>query len=91
MLMPPHLSRRCGGSFGQHPYKSERERTMRKTIRASVLVVVLACSTYAGEIQNGTPGTPQSQPVPVSTAQAPAESTTTGILLTLLGSVLALF
>jgi hypothetical protein len=31
---------------------------MGKTVRASALILFLACSTFAGEIQNGVTGTP---------------------------------
>jgi len=39
---------------------------MGKTVRASALVLLLACSTYAGEIQNGVTGTP---PPPTNAVQ----------------------
>lgn len=44
---------------------------MRKTVRISALVLALACSTYAGEIPNGTP---QPQQLPA----APQVLTTDG-------------
>jgi hypothetical protein len=42
---------------------------MGKAIRASVLVLLLACSAQAGWIQNGSPEPPPSQPT--STVQEP--------------------
>ena len=48
---------------------------MRKTLRISLMVIVLACSTSAGVMPNGTPDTPPPPPPPpelVSVAQAPA-------------------
>jgi hypothetical protein len=38
---------------------------MGKAIRASVVVLLLACSAYAGDIQNGVTGTP---PPPTASA-----------------------
>jgi hypothetical protein len=70
---------------------------MCKAICASVLVVLLSCSTYAGEMQNDV-----KRPLPPSTTAA-QETTAGGIMqneepdgltetvLSLLGSVLALF
>lgn len=67
---------------------------MRKTISVSALVLALACSAYAGEMQNGS-SVPLTQPASVQ------EQTTTGgwmpngqpetitqAVLTVLGSVL---
>lgn len=71
---------------------------MVKAIRASVLVLLLACSAYAGEMQNDVAGTP---PPPPSATQE--EQTALGVMqndepgglteavLTALESVLALF
>jgi hypothetical protein len=43
---------------------------MRKTLRTFALLLVLSCTTFAGEIH--TPGSP-AQPPPPSTLQEPAE------------------
>lgn len=48
---------------------------MFKIIRASVLVLLLACSAQAGEIQNGLPQPP---PPPPPTEPAQEEMTTEG-------------
>ena len=48
---------------------------MRKTIRVSLMFIVLACSTHAGVMPNGTPDTTPPPPPPpeqVSVGQAPA-------------------
>lgn len=45
---------------------------MFKIIRACLLVLVLACSARAGEMQNGAPQPP---PPPTTTATAPQEPT----------------
>lgn len=79
---------------------------MRKTLRISVLIMALAVSVSAGEMQNGvvdTPPPPQAitgemqngvagdmQNGVISTS-SPAESTATEVFLTLLQSFLSLF
>lgn len=70
---------------------------MKKTLRVSVLVMLLACSAYAGDMPNGVTSTPRQSPavagdMPNGVAStSPAESTATDLLLTLLQSFLALF
>jgi hypothetical protein len=72
------------------PHK--RKRTMRKTLRISSLVIVLACSVRANDIiQNGIVSTPPPQPVNESQNSQPIESPITEILLNLLQSVRVLF
>jgi len=62
---------------------------MVKALRASVLVLVLACSGYAGEIHNDV-----KQPTPAPTQEATADgwihNGLTEAVLSVLGSVLAL-
>lgn len=57
-----------------NPHKSERCKEMGKTIRASVLVLLLACSAQAGWIQNGSPAPP---PPPTNAVQEPTDEATT--------------
>jgi hypothetical protein len=66
MTTPPELSV-LGGIFGE-PHKSERVKKMIKAIRASVLVLLLACSAQAGWIQNGVADEPPPPPPPPATA-----------------------
>ncbi|MBA3240395.1 MAG: hypothetical protein H0T60_04130 [Acidobacteria bacterium] len=74
---------------------------MRKSIRASMLVLALSVSAYAGDMGNGV-AAPASIPPPASTTQATTEpatkgdmgngiSATTGVALNLLQTLLALF
>ena len=70
---------------------------MRKALQTSVLVMALAFSVSAGEIQNGVASTPPPPPAitgdmqnGVISTSLPAESAATE-LLTLLQSFLALF
>jgi hypothetical protein len=79
---------------------------MRKALRISVLIMALAFSVSAGDIQNGVVGTPPPavtgemqngvasagdiQNGVISTSPS-AESTATDVFLTLLQSLLALF
>jgi hypothetical protein len=63
---------------------------MNKTIRASVLILFLACSAQAGDMQNGSPqpppqqagwmgnGSPESSPPPPAPANTAQEPTTDG-------------
>ena len=46
---------------------------MSKTIRASALILLLACSARAGYIPNGSPAPPAPTPTPQAVAQEPAE------------------
>jgi hypothetical protein len=71
---------------------------MRKALRMSVLVMALAFSVSAGEMQNGVVST--APPPPAITGEMqngvistlpPADTTATEVFLTLLQSVLALF
>ena len=71
---------------------------MKKTLRASVLVMLLACSVYAGEMPNGVTSTPPQSPAiagempnGVASTSPLAESTATEVFLSLLQSLLALF
>jgi hypothetical protein len=80
------------------PIKAERETEMRKTLRASILLLALSCTTYAGIIPNDSPASPQPAPTPmtVETISEPAndqaaEPTVAEIALTLLQTVLAIF
>src|SRR5947209_1118654 len=52
------------------PIKAERETEMRKTLRASVLLLALSGSAYAGEIPCDNP-TPPQQPTTTSVTQEP--------------------
>jgi hypothetical protein len=70
---------------------------MSKAIRASALVLLLACSAYAGDIQNGVTGTPP--PPSINVAQEPTTDgdiqngvvdTIMNTVLTVLNNVLAL-
>lgn len=72
---------------------------MGKAIRASVLVLLLACSAHAGWIQNDSPAPPPPPAQTVNVAQEPttgsdtqseAEADLTDVALNLLNSVLAL-
>jgi len=69
---------------------------MSKAIRASALVLLLACSAYAGDIQNGSP---QPSPQPANVVQEPTANgdiqngiadAITDAALTVLNNVLAL-
>lgn len=69
---------------------------MSKAIRASALVFLLACSAYAGDIQNGSPQPPAQ---PSNAVQEPTENgdiqngiadAITDATLTVLNNVLAL-
>lgn len=62
---------------------------MRKTLRASVLVLALAFSVQAGEIL--TPPAPQSSTATVEQPTGGEIPTPPGVALTLLASVLSLF
>jgi hypothetical protein len=75
---------------------------MRKTLRVSLLVVLLACSVRADDIQNGVTSTPPqavageiqngvADDIQNGVVASSAESTPTGVFLTLLQSILALF
>lgn len=71
---------------------------MSKAVRASALVLLLACSAYAGDIQNGSPAPPpssiiQEEPTNYGEIHNPltVEETTAGTFLTIVTSVLALF
>lgn len=72
---------------------------MRKTLRASVLVLTLGCQTFAGIIHNPAPQPPP--PPPPASADEPTtdgdvqcpimtDETTTQVVLTLLNSALTL-
>lgn len=52
---------------------------MSKAIRASVLVLLLACSAQAGWIQNGVADAPPPPPPPATAVQGP---TTDGVIST---------
>lgn len=74
---------------------------MRKMIRASLLTLVLSCTTYGGHIPNGVQATPTPEPTPESVLSEPAESdaqdsqavedTVSEMVLSLLQSALLLF
>jgi hypothetical protein len=68
---------------------------MVKTLRASVLVLLLACSAQAGHIQNDRSGTPPTPPPPAEQEEPTTDDTGepdsfTETVLTVLESVLAL-
>jgi len=73
---------------------------MLKAARASMLILVLACSTHAGEMQNGSPQPPQPPPPPANVIEEEAPTgdetsndltdTLTEAALSVLNSVLAL-
>jgi hypothetical protein len=83
-----------------NPHKSKGKRTMLKAIRASVLVLALAVSVYAGEMGNGITSPPPDQSSTSASAPTaePVDSdmgnglmvTTTTIIVTLLQTVLSL-
>lgn len=56
-----------------NPHKSERCKEMGKAIRASVLVLLFACSAQAGWIQNEA-AAPQPPSQPASAVQEPANA-----------------
>jgi hypothetical protein len=56
-----------GGNCSQPSYK-RKGKEMGKTIRASLLVLLLACSVQAGYMPNGSPEPP---PQPASVVEAP--------------------
>ena len=58
--MPPEVE--TPAATVVNPHKSERCKKMGKAIRASVLVLLLACSAQAGWIQNGSPTPPPPSP-----------------------------
>ena len=73
------------------PHKKET-KTMRKTLRVSLLIVLLACSVHASDIiQNGVVSAPP-PPSEVTETQEPQTSVApiTEIVLTLLTSVLSI-
>jgi hypothetical protein len=47
---------------------------MVKTIRASALILLLACSAQAGYMQNDVAGTPPPQPQPTSAVREPTDA-----------------
>lgn len=70
---------------------------MSKAVRASVLVLLLVCSAYAGDIQNGVTGTPPPPNVTQEERTADGDirngepNSFTETVLSLLEDVLALF
>lgn len=71
---------------------------MRKAVSASVLVLLLACSAYAGDIQNGVTGTPpppknatQEQQASDGEIQDGAADSLTETVLSVIERVLTLF
>lgn len=81
-----------------NPHNSERVRKMGKVVRASALVLLLACSAHAGWIQNDSPIPPP--PSPANAVQKPAtdgntqdnaEVSLTDAALSFLGNMFALF
>jgi hypothetical protein len=51
---------------------------MRKSIRVSLLVMVMAVSAHAGDMQCGAPGTPPSQPATAEQEQEPIQESSVG-------------
>ncbi len=69
---------------------------MRKTLRVSLLVVLLACSVHAGDIiQNGVVSTPPPPPAATTVMEVQEPQTSvdpiTEIFLTFLSNVLSIF
>jgi hypothetical protein len=64
--MPPEVE--IPAATVVNPHKSERCKEMGKAIRASVLILLLACSAQAGWIQNESPAPP---PQPTNAVQEP--------------------
>jgi hypothetical protein len=82
-----------GGDCGQPSY-SERCKEMGKALRASVLVLLLTCSVQAGWIHNGVTEPPPPAPAVAEqepTANGDIQNDLTETVLSVLGSVLALF
>jgi hypothetical protein len=63
---------------------------MAKSLRASVLVLLLACAAYAGDIQNDRTAPPPPPPAEEETGEPTAPDSFTETILTVLQSVLAL-
>jgi hypothetical protein len=70
---------------------------MRKAISASALILALACTIHAGDMQNGAPSTPPPPQSATQEAQTPVGDTPDGepdylteAVLTVVESVLAL-
>ena len=51
---------------------------MRKSIRVSLLVMVMAVSAHAGDMQCGVTGTPPTQPATAEQEQEPIQDSTAG-------------
>jgi hypothetical protein len=68
---------RDAAANSMNPHKRE-ETEMRKAISVLVLVLALACSTYAGEMPNGTPAPPPSQPATVVQGPTTDDEISTG-------------
>ncbi len=68
--MPPEVEIPAAATV-VNPHKSERCKKMGKAIRASVLVLLLACSAQAGWIQNPAPAPPPPS-LQTTAAQEPA-------------------
>jgi hypothetical protein len=64
-----------GGKHRSTLIKRKVRKEMGKAIRASVLVLLLACSTSAGIMQNGSPAP---EPPPPPSTQSVQEPTTEG-------------
>ena len=69
MVMPPEVE--IPAATVVNPHKSERCKKMGKAIRASVLVLLLACSAQAGWIQNEAPTPPPPASPQTNAAQEP--------------------
>jgi hypothetical protein len=79
---------RRGGDFQSDSTKLKGKMTMRKTLLASIFTLLLAASSYAGEMQGGKSDPPA--PAPPPTTSGEMQGGLTDIALILLNSVLPL-
>ena len=86
-------SQRDAAASSVKSHNTER-KTMQRTIRISVLTMLLICPAYAGEIQNGSPAPPPptinggEEPITNGEMQGGATDELTEVALNLLASVL---
>lgn len=82
--MPPHLADTATISVNHH--KNERCKEMGKAVRASALILLLACSAQAGWMGTGV----APPPPPETVEQEPTEGSLTQTVLDLLAGVFSL-